>query len=58
MLAVRDLEAGYGAVEVLRGASLDVARGELVTLVGPNGAGKSTLLRVLTGLLPASEGKA
>ena len=57
MLAVRDLEAGYGAVEVLRGASLDVARGELVTLVGPNGAGKSTLLRVLTGLLPARGGR-
>ena len=57
MLAVRDLEAGYGAVEVLRGASLDVARGELVTLVGLNGAGKSTLLRVLTGLLPARGGR-
>jgi len=51
MLAVRDLHAGYGAIEVLRGATLDVARGELVTLVGPNGSGKSTLLRALTGLI-------
>lgn len=51
MLEVRDLRAGYGAVEVLRGANLDVGRGELVTLVGPNGSGKSTLLRALTGLL-------
>ena len=57
MLAIRDLRAGYGAVEVLRGATLDVARGELVTLVGPNGAGKSTLLRALTGLVPVRDGR-
>jgi branched-chain amino acid transport system ATP-binding protein len=57
MLAVRDLRAGYGAVEVLRGASLDVARGELVTLVGPNGAGKSTLLRALAGLVTPRGGR-
>jgi branched-chain amino acid transport system ATP-binding protein len=57
MLAVRDLRAGYGAVEVLRGASLDVARGELVTLVGPNGAGKSTLLCALAGLVTPRGGR-
>jgi branched-chain amino acid transport system ATP-binding protein len=57
MLAVRDLRAGYGAVEVLRGATLDVARGELVTLVGPNGAGKSTLLRALAGLVTPRGGR-
>ena len=57
MLAVRDLRAGYGAVEVLRGVSLDVARGELITLVGPNGAGKSTLLRTLAGLIVPRGGR-
>ena len=56
MLAVRGLHAGYGAVLVLRDADLDVARGELVTLVGPNGSGKSTLLRAVTGLVPPRAG--
>ena len=56
MLVVRDVDAGYGAVPVLRKVTLDVRRGELVTLVGPNGRGKSTLLRVITGLLPARAG--
>ena len=56
MLSVRALEAGYGRAPVLRAASLEVARGELVTLVGPNGAGKSTLLRVLGGLLAPRAG--
>ena len=51
MLVVRGLHAGYGAVQVLRGVDLDVARGELATLVGPNGSGKTTLLRAITGLL-------
>jgi branched-chain amino acid transport system ATP-binding protein len=57
MLAVRELRVGYGAADVLRGATLEVARGELVTLVGPNGAGKSTLLRALAGLLAARGGR-
>jgi branched-chain amino acid transport system ATP-binding protein len=56
MLVVRGLEAGYGAVRVLRGADLDVARGELVTIVGPNGSGKSTLLRAITGLVTPGAG--
>jgi branched-chain amino acid transport system ATP-binding protein len=56
MLAVRGLHAGYGAVQVLRGADLDVARGELVTIVGPNGSGKSTLLRAITGLVAPRAG--
>jgi branched-chain amino acid transport system ATP-binding protein len=54
---VRDLHASYGRVPVLRGVSLDVAAGELVTLVGPNGSGKSTLLRAITGLLPPRAGQ-
>jgi branched-chain amino acid transport system ATP-binding protein len=57
MLVVSDLRAGYGAVQVLRGVTLAVARGELVTLVGPNGSGKSTLLRALTGLIPVRGGR-
>ena len=57
MLAVRDLRAGYGPLDVLRGATLDVTRGELVTLVGPNGAGKSTLLRTVAGLLAPRGGR-
>ncbi|MGY0234514.1 ABC transporter ATP-binding protein [Longispora urticae] len=50
MLTVRDLDASYGQARVLRGVSLDVAAGEIVTLVGRNGAGKTTLLRCVMGL--------
>jgi branched-chain amino acid transport system ATP-binding protein len=57
VLSVRDLDVGYGRVPVLRGASLDVAAGELVTLVGPNGSGKSTLLRAITGLVRPAAGR-
>ncbi|MDJ0949087.1 MAG: ABC transporter ATP-binding protein [Alphaproteobacteria bacterium] len=50
MLEVRDLEAGYGAVQVLFGVSLDVADNEIVALLGSNGAGKSTLNNNVSGL--------
>jgi branched-chain amino acid transport system ATP-binding protein len=50
LLEIRDLHAGYGALDVLRGISLDVDRGELVAVLGPNGAGKSTLLRAISHL--------
>jgi branched-chain amino acid transport system ATP-binding protein len=50
LLEVRDVVASYGEAQVLRGVSLDVAAGEVVTLVGRNGAGKTTLLRCLMGL--------
>jgi len=56
MLAVRALDVCYGRVPALRSVSLDVARGELVTIVGPNGAGKSTLLRAISGLVPPAAG--
>ncbi|HSE94053.1 MAG TPA: ABC transporter ATP-binding protein [Methylomirabilota bacterium] len=56
MLAVRDVDAGYGHVQALRRVSLRVAPGELVTIVGPNGAGKTTLLRAITGLVPVRAG--
>jgi neutral amino acid transport system ATP-binding protein len=56
LLAIRDLFASYtGEVDVLRGVSLDVRHGEMVTVVGPNGAGKSTVLKaVIGGLRPRS----
>lgn len=56
MLKLRDICAGYGKSEVLRGVSLDVHPGEVVTLVGANGAGKTTTLRTLCGLIPATGG--
>lgn len=56
MLKLRDISAGYGKSEVLRGVSLDVHPGEVVTLVGANGAGKTTTLRTLCGLIPATGG--
>jgi len=48
LLEIRDLHAGYGALEVLRGINLDVDAGEMVAVLGPNGAGKSTLLRTIS----------
>jgi branched-chain amino acid transport system ATP-binding protein len=51
MLEVRDLHSGYGEAQVLRGVSLDVARGEIVAVLGRNGMGKTTLVRTLMGLL-------
>jgi len=57
MLRLTDLTAGYGAAPVLRGVSLDVARGETVTLLGPNGAGKSTLMAAITGTIPRRQGE-
>jgi len=55
-LEVRGLDVFYGRGQALRGVSLEVGHGELVTLVGPNGAGKSTLLRAVTGMAPARAG--
>ena len=56
ILRARELRGGYGASEVIRGVSLELAPGHCLALVGPNGAGKSTLLRLLAGVLPASAG--
>jgi branched-chain amino acid transport system ATP-binding protein len=49
MLAVRSLRTFYGAIEALKGVDLDVAQGEIVTIIGANGAGKSTLLMSICG---------
>jgi branched-chain amino acid transport system ATP-binding protein len=50
-LTVADLTVGYGAIQVLRGVSLTVPAGQIVTLVGANGAGKTTLLKAVAGVL-------
>ncbi|RYX92183.1 MAG: ABC transporter ATP-binding protein [Comamonadaceae bacterium] len=52
MLAIRALKAWYGPSQALHGIDLDVAEGEIVTLLGRNGAGKSTLLKSVMGILP------
>lgn len=57
MLTLKSLQAGYGRLTVLKGISLHVRPGEVVTLIGGNGAGKSTALRAISGLLPPFKGK-
>jgi branched-chain amino acid transport system ATP-binding protein len=57
MLEIRDLRAGYGKVDVIRGVSLHVDSGECVALVGANGAGKSTTLKCICGLNPIRSGQ-
>ncbi|WP_341914810.1 ABC transporter ATP-binding protein [Polaromonas sp. YR568] len=54
LLQVKNLHAGYGKAEVLRGISLQAEAGSIITVIGPNGAGKSTLLNALMGVLPAT----
>jgi branched-chain amino acid transport system ATP-binding protein len=56
LLEVDDIHAHYGSIEALKGISLTVEDGEVVTLIGSNGAGKSTTLRSISGLTPASSG--
>jgi len=57
LLDVDDIHAKYGTIEALKGVSLSVEEGEVVTLIGANGAGKSTTLRSISGLTPVSSGK-
>ena len=57
MLSVRDLRVAYGAIEAIKGISLDVEEGQVVTLIGTNGAGKTTTLRTLSGLLKPVAGE-
>jgi len=57
LLEVSDIRARYGSIEALKGVSLTVEEGEVVTLIGSNGAGKSTTLRSISGLTPASAGE-
>jgi len=57
VLRLRNLDAGYGKLSVLRRVSLHVRQGEIVTIVGANGAGKTTLLRTVAGLVRARAGE-
>lgn len=56
MLKIEDLEVSYGAVQALRGISMEVNDGEIVSLIGANGAGKTTTLHAVTGLVPIKSG--
>jgi branched-chain amino acid transport system ATP-binding protein len=56
LLEVADIHTFYGNIEALKGISLEVEEGEIVTLIGSNGAGKSTTLRSISGLTPPREG--
>src|SRR5437868_7301811 len=53
MLEITDLHVAYGKVEAVRGVSLSLQKGQIVTVIGPNGAGKTTLLAAAIGLLPS-----
>jgi branched-chain amino acid transport system ATP-binding protein len=57
MLKIRNLQAGYGKLKVLKNVSMHVAEGEIVTILGANGAGKTTLLSTISGLLKPTSGQ-
>jgi len=57
MLIIDNIHAGYGASEVLVGASLEVKAGSLVALIGPNGAGKTTTMRAISGIVKPTKGR-
>jgi branched-chain amino acid transport system ATP-binding protein len=57
ILALRDIRAGYGPIEVVHGVSLEVASGSVMALLGPNGGGKTTMLNVCAGTLSPNSGE-
>src|ERR1700730_13920373 len=57
LLQLRDVDASYGRIRALRGISLHVDEGEIVTLIGANGAGKTTTLRTISGLHRPTKGR-
>lgn len=57
LLEIEDLDVHYGGIHALKGVSLKVEAGEVVTLIGANGAGKTTTLRAISGLVPPSRGR-
>ncbi|HML53876.1 MAG TPA: ABC transporter ATP-binding protein [Solidesulfovibrio magneticus] len=57
MLEIRDLHVHYGGIHALKGVSLDVPKGSIVTLIGANGAGKSSTLRAISGLVKNKRGR-
>lgn len=56
MLKINDVSVYYGNIQAIKGVSLEINQGEIVTLIGANGAGKSTLLKTISGLLKPKEG--
>ena len=56
MLKVDNIDVYYGAIHAIKGISIEVPKGEIVTLVGSNGAGKSTTLRTISGLMKPKNG--
>ncbi len=56
ILKIKDLKVNYGGIEAVKGISLDVPKGEIVTLIGANGAGKSSTLRAISGLVKPTSG--
>lgn len=56
LLSIKDLHVSYGSIKAVRGVSLEVEEGQIVTLIGANGAGKSTTLRAISGLVRPSSG--
>ncbi|NDB50094.1 MAG: ATP-binding cassette domain-containing protein, partial [Actinobacteria bacterium] len=55
-LEIKDLRVAYGKIEALKGISITVNQGEIVSLIGANGAGKTTLLKTISGLLNPTSG--
>jgi branched-chain amino acid transport system ATP-binding protein len=56
LLSVHDVKVAYGGIQAVKGVSLEVRKGELVSLIGSNGAGKTTTMKAITGLLPLGGG--
>ena len=56
-LSLKNIDRFFGITKALQGVNLDIYAGEVIGLVGPNGAGKSTLMKILTGVLPRTDGE-
>ncbi|MYK59297.1 MAG: ATP-binding cassette domain-containing protein, partial [Rhodospirillaceae bacterium] len=56
LLSVRNIETYYGPIMAIRGVSLDVPKGRIVTVLGANGAGKTTLLKTISGVMDPQKG--
>jgi len=57
LLSVNDVKVAYGGIQAVKGVSLEVREGELVSLIGSNGAGKTTTMKAITRLLPLGGGR-